>query len=227
MTKTLPEMQKTGSRGYLFCFDGRSSNFDFPTFVYVIDTGSILFICDTHTGIDSMKKVMSMMEGRHSCEQILVINSHYDWDHVWGNGYFSSDQIIAHEKCREKLADDEIWNGMLQANNQSMDGEVKRVFPGITFRQKIDFPQAGISVFYAPGHTDDSIYVFDEVDKVLFVGDNVELPEPYLQWDNIAAYVDSLELIIRRNPDVVIGAHNGCLSLDDVRTNIAFLQKRL
>lgn len=36
-------------------------------------------------------------------KEILVFNSHADWDHIWGNCAFEGVTIIGHEKTRTRM----------------------------------------------------------------------------------------------------------------------------
>ena len=60
-----------------------------PLNVYVINGTNHVFICDTHLGPDIMKEVVSYLEEQGmTSKSIIVINSHYDPDHVFGNCFF-------------------------------------------------------------------------------------------------------------------------------------------
>ena len=48
----------------------------------------------------------------------------------------------------------------------------------------------------------------DVKDRVLFVGDNIEHPIPYLYSEDIDAYIETLEEYLTRNPDTVISGHD-------------------
>ncbi|MDH7564760.1 MAG: hypothetical protein QHH24_07815, partial [Candidatus Bathyarchaeota archaeon] len=61
--------------------------------------------------------------------------------------------------------------------------------------------------YYTPGHTVDSCSCFDHADRVLFVGDNVELPIPYVNELNFASYVATLEEYLERNAEFIVSGH--------------------
>ena len=45
--------------------------------------------------------------------EVLVVNSHADWDHPWGNNYFTGERratIIGHELCRARMQSQEALN---------------------------------------------------------------------------------------------------------------------
>ncbi|WP_275451800.1 MBL fold metallo-hydrolase [Clostridium novyi] len=61
--------------------------------------------------------------------------------------------------------------------------------------------------FYSPGHTECSASCFDEQDNVLFVGDNVERPNPYLTCNNKENYEETLKGYLKMNAEVIIPGH--------------------
>ncbi|MCO5387088.1 MAG: hypothetical protein NHB14_16405 [Desulfosporosinus sp.] len=38
-------------------------------------------------------------------KELLVFNSHSDWDHIWGNCVFESAEVIGHEKAKKNFLD--------------------------------------------------------------------------------------------------------------------------
>jgi flavorubredoxin len=80
------EITTIGSRGVVFTFDDLSTDeYDSPTNVYVINGKEHIFICDTFLGSDSMKGVTDYIEKNFDEKPIIIFNSHYDYDHHWGN----------------------------------------------------------------------------------------------------------------------------------------------
>src|SRR5690242_4670116 len=59
---------------------------------YAIVTRDYLVICDTLLCPEDMRALMYEMKGQVGERQVLVVNSHADWDHTWGNCYFQGDE---------------------------------------------------------------------------------------------------------------------------------------
>ena len=127
------------------------------------------YLIDTGLGSESIVPIKEHLQ--QDSKPVIVINTHFHWDHIWGNHCFSDSIIIAHERCRDLMI--ENWDEMLERNKGFIRGDVKKVLPNLTIKDSIYFPEDDIYIFYAPGHTIDGICVFDGQDKVLNVGDNI------------------------------------------------------
>jgi len=103
--------------------------------------------------------------------QLIVINTHHHWDHVWGNHAFTECTIISHQLCRERIA--AKWDKMMARNGRFAAGNVVKNLQNLVFEDMLFFPDDKMRLFYTPGHTVDSISVLDEEEGILNVGDNM------------------------------------------------------
>ena len=209
-----------GSRGTLFTF----YDLEMPTNVYVINTMDTYFIVDTYLGEDPMVAIEDYLIEHFGNKKKIVINTHSDWDHIWGNSYFEDNLIISHEKCKEDI----LKNGehFLKEHSRLKRGFRKLVVPNMTFKEKITFSE-GIEVFHSPGHSVDSISIFDRVDNVLYAGDNIEYPIPFIQFEDIKGYIDTLRKYLELDADIFIGGHTEVENADIVKSNKNYLEKLL
>ena len=60
-------------------------------------------------------------------------------------------------------------------------GDVVLTYPNITIDKYIRFEEDEVELYHTPGHSDDSISIIDCFDKVLFAGDNIEEPYPFVE----------------------------------------------
>jgi len=134
------------------------------------------FIIDTGIGGDCAKAMLDFIG--NDDKPIVVINTHHDWDHVWGNWVFENCEIVAHRLCHE-LMDKNFEADMTRAkaNGAYNLGEVKKCLPNRLFDDVLGFPEDGITIVHTPGHTPDCICIYDTVDKVLWVGDTCSFDE--------------------------------------------------
>ena len=93
------EIKKIGNRGTLFTF----FDLGMPTNVYVINGSQKVYIIDTYLGPDSMKEIQTYIDREYGNKQLIIVNTHNHWDHVWGNCFFSSEPIIAHKLCKDLM----------------------------------------------------------------------------------------------------------------------------
>lgn len=194
-------IRKIGNRGLLFTYD----DLGIPTNIYVIVTENKYFIIDTYLGEDIVREIDRYLKDNYGIKENIVINTHSDWDHIWGNSYFANDTIIAHRYCREDI----IKNGEYYLEKYS---EYKRGFkylalPNIIFEEKIIFPEEHIEIFYSKGHSLDSISIYDSEERILYGGDNIEKPIPHIQSKDIKSYIETLDNYLKMEIDIVLGGH--------------------
>lgn len=165
------------------------------------------FIIDTGLGSGSVKPVLEYI--KESKKPIIVINTHFHWDHIWGNGVFKNNIIISHRKCYE--LEDKYWEKAFEKFRETADGEVYKTLPNLVFDTSLYFPEDGVELFFTPGHSCDSISIYDEADKVLYAGDNIgdtanEIV-PYIDTDK-ATFKSTIELYEKYDFDYCISGHN-------------------
>ena len=193
---------------------------DFETFVYVIKGQHNTFFIDTFCGPDYMKSIIDDME-LTSTHNIVVINTHFHWDHIWGNNFFHKNKIVAHKSCQKLIVDN--WDEMLRENSIYAKGKLTMNLPNTTSTNKISFISDGINMFYSPGHTKDCISVYDTEDEFLYVGDNLERPHVFVESDDIDAYIKTLNSYLTLKPKKIFAGHTLELDENDIQETIAYL----
>ena len=184
-----------------------------------------MFVLDTFLGNDSMKIVHQLIDDE-GCKgrPIVVFNSHADYDHYWGNGAFKDATIVGHEHCKERVLVEGEASLVKYVDHQR--GKIELMPPNRTFQEALRFEGEDVRFFHTPGHSLDSSSCFDERDRVLFVGDNVESPIPYLNHVNFEQYIRSLELYLELDWKFIIAGHDPLMEKPDlVKENIDYLQK--
>ncbi len=100
-----------------------------------------------------------------------IVNTHYHFDHIGGNGYFTAAQIAIHEADAPILEQGDA------------ETAVAEFFGGNMHKMKVarklkdgDVVKMGVREFqvvHTPGHTPGSICLFDKKEKLLISGDTV------------------------------------------------------
>jgi len=171
------------------------------------------YIIDTGLGSLSIEPVMEYIKNDN--KQVIVINTHYHWDHIWGNNEFQNSMIISHKMCREMI--ESKWDYMMERSGEHCFGEVKMQLPNLVFDHELYFPEDKIRLIYTPGHTIDSISVLDEVEKVINVGDNIGdtmdeiVPSLYSEKE---LYIETLLKYKEMDFDTCVSGHNIVLEKD-------------
>jgi glyoxylase-like metal-dependent hydrolase (beta-lactamase superfamily II) len=195
---------------------------NYTTNVYFIEKESRIYLIDTFCGSDSMVPILNRINTNSKKKEVIVINTHFHWDHVWGNCSFKENSIFGHEKCRELL---EInWDIQINKNQKYILGMVEKCLPNISFKDKVIFHNDGIELFYSPGHTKDSISIFDHEEKILYAGDNLEKPIIYVESDDVSAYINTLENYIKYCPLKIVASHTLNITEEDIFDTIEYLK---
>ncbi|MCY6959415.1 MBL fold metallo-hydrolase [Clostridium brassicae] len=218
------KVDRIGSRGFVFTFDELlNTEFNCTTNIYVIDGKSHIFICDTFLGPKSMLLIKKFIDKYLKKKEIIIFNSHSDWDHIWGNCFFKEQLIIAHENTIKNIEK----NAQVELNKYRnyCQGKVSICLPNIIFTDKIHFYEEGIEFIYSPGHTNDSASCIDRVDNILFAGDNVESPNPYLNSNNFDEYERTLTNYIFMEVKRIIPGHGEITDYDLVIKNLNYIKK--
>jgi glyoxylase-like metal-dependent hydrolase (beta-lactamase superfamily II) len=214
----LMEIHKIGCRATAFTFNKIES---FLTNVFLIKGKSKVFLIDTFCGSDSMTPILNALK-EYVHKEVIVINTHFHWDHVWGNSSFCNHTIISHERCRALL--DSGWETQLNKNRKYVMGNAEKVLPNFTFTEKMIFHEDGIELFHSPGHTEDSISVFDHHERILYAGDNLEKPLVYVENADITAYIATLENYLAYKPSTILAGHTLQLTVEDIESTIEYLK---
>jgi glyoxylase-like metal-dependent hydrolase (beta-lactamase superfamily II) len=122
---------------------------------------------------------------------------------------FDNSQIISHAHCRE--LEDRQWDDSINRYAEFIDGEVHMRLPDFVFEGCIYFPDDRISIFHTPGHTPDSISVYDEVERVLYAGDNIgDKEDEIVPWINtdLQTFRDLIETYKTYDFDICVSGHN-------------------
>lgn len=176
---------------HLYCIIGKKYNF-------LIDTG---------LGYDSCLPFQSILDQNH--KEVLIINTHFHWDHIWGNHYNDQAIILAHEKCPHLI--EKSWDFCLNEYAKYAKGSIKKVLPNILFSEEIYLPEEGLRLFHTPGHTEDSISIIYEPQNALLIADNIgDNPDssiPDLDC-GLPVYKHSLEKILSFPFENVFCAHH-------------------
>jgi cyclase len=158
-----------------------------------------------------------------------VILTHYHADHTYGTYLFSQADVVAHARCRALLT--RVGAPALRAA-QAEAAELEEVvlrLPDITFDDgEMGLQLAGRSMrlIHVPGHTQDSLMVYVEDDRVLFAADTV-MPVPSIVDGDMDAFRASLRKVAELPIDNMVQGHGEVILRgevqDVVRANLAYL----
>jgi glyoxylase-like metal-dependent hydrolase (beta-lactamase superfamily II) len=212
------KVQKVGKRSLVFTYQFPEWNLN----LHIINGDRYNYVIDTGLGPKCVQPLMKHLKGK----PIVVINTHYHWDHMWGNCAFPDSIIISHPLCREFAR--EKWDEMTAKYRQYIAGNVEMRLPDVTFEGSLYFADDGIRIMHTPGHTPDSISVLDEADGVLDAGDNIgDTPRDIVP--NIDCpkdvYIKTLEDYRKMEFEACVSGHNIVQGSDIAERILAVLRK--
>ena len=203
---------------------------------YVLLTERFLIVCDTLL----CPADVAFMIASSNIEQLdihkrqwLVINSHSDWDHVWGNAYFLTTShvppIIGHVLNAEHQRSEEAQK-LLTSYQQRypLFAQTRLVPPTLTFEQSLTINGGDLTLelFHAPGHCIDHIAGWIPELKTLLAFDAVELPFPTIEdAQSVPQQIETLQHFLSLKPRHVLfqhGSPNGVADMSIVQRNLDY-----
>ena len=156
---------------------------------FIVATQRYVVLVDTMINADTAVQLLHHAQPYLTNRQLLVINTHADYDHAWGNQLFAGPDarypapIIGSRRCADILRRPEAQAHLAQmaAKEPAIFGDVVLTPPSILFDDTltIDGGDLTLELFAAPGHTPDHIALYIPEIDTLLAADAAELPFPF------------------------------------------------
>lgn len=205
---------------------------------YLVIGSDGALVIDTGMGIGDFKSVIDELYDGN----ITVVNTHTHFDHIGGNYQFPLVHVlnnhVATERLRRGLSNDMVKENMVDDSTvlPYPDGfdpntyhirpcKFETINPGHVF----DLGNRKIKVISTPGHSPDSIMLYEESKKILFTGDTYYPATLYAHLSSsdgmtsaIEIYRDTMKSIASKFSDyTVLASHNEPISNGSVLTDVA------
>ncbi|PDT02814.1 MBL fold metallo-hydrolase [Rhizobium chutanense] len=188
-------------------------------------------LIDTLGTPELCRMALDLLEERAEERPLIVVNSHMDWDHFWGNAAIAGRApIIAHAAALDRLRDPSTREILRDKTGQeSRFRNVEFIGPDITFSgaMVLNGGDLTLELIHTPGHTPDHIAIWIPELRVCLAVDAVEYPIPEV-WSKTAGDLrlirSSLERIRDLDARLVIPAHGRTYSPSAVDGNLAYFQ---
>ena len=203
--------------GVLAIYEPRQSE---ETIGYLIEGNKRALLFDTGMGIGDLKTLIHTLWKL----PVIVLNSHTHDDHVGNNWQFENVYGMDTEFTRQSArgskedAQAEITTGEICGslpvgfNPATYATRPWKIAKWMQDGDRIDLGGRAIEIIATPGHTPDSICLFDRVEGLLFTGDTYY---PGTVWiyrpeTDLVAYGNSVRRIaaLQSQVKLVLGAHN-------------------
>lgn len=200
---------------------------------YVVITDRYVVVLDTLLRPEDVAAMMQeqAVQDALAGREVVVVNSHADWDHSWGNAYFTgihAAPIIAHDYCRTRILSDEAKAGLDEYQQRyPLFSSVALVPPTLTFSQTFTIHGGDLTIelIPTPGHHADHIAAWIPELRLLLAFDAIEKPLPGLEGpEGVQPMFDTLKRLQGLQPQRVLCSHGNSSSPDLISANLAYLR---
>jgi glyoxylase-like metal-dependent hydrolase (beta-lactamase superfamily II) len=199
---------------------------------YIAITSTTVVVLDTLLCPGDVESMLEMVQSDIVGRQILVVNSHADWDHAWGNAYFTGSRsapIIAHEHGLVRMVAEEARVELADFQHRyAIFQNVTLIPPTLTFNTGLTIHGGDLTIELkpAPGHHRDHIAAWIPELRLLLAFDAVEKPLPCLEnADAIPSMLTTLERFLALEPERVLCSHGKTTSPQMIKENLAYLRE--
>ncbi|UCE55732.1 MAG: MBL fold metallo-hydrolase [Desulfobacterales bacterium] len=213
----------------------------------LIVDGEHSMVVDTLYDLDLTQEMLEAMQAAtNAAESIdILVNTHVNGDHCFGNQLFKGAEIIASNACAGEFATEtppQLMIDMLKAAPQM--GELGTFFtkcfgkfnfegitltpPTKTFENRLDISvgEKEINLIeVGPCHTRGDIMVYIPGDRILFAGDVLFIEGTPIMWDGpLANWMRALDQIIGMDVETIVPGHGPVTDKNGVESMKAYWQ---
>ena len=159
-----------------------------PMHVFIIVSERYVVIVDTLVNAETAQLLLDIARPYLDRRRLLIVNTHADFDHAWGNQlFFDADSrarapIIGSRACASRLRSIEEQNRLsqLRAEQPAIYRDVHLCPPDMLLDNSltIDGGDLSVQLFATPGHTPDHCSIYLPEIRMLLAGDAAESPFP-------------------------------------------------
>lgn len=202
---------------------------------FVVVTERWLVIVDTHSTPGLALQLAEQCIGPGDAGRLLVINTHADYDHAWGNQIFSGPEarypapVIGHALCFERLGggDAVTSRAKMEKEQSGRFDDLVLTPPNIIVGDEgltIDGGDLTLTLVHTPGHTEDHFSIWIPELRIVLAGDAAEQPWPHVDTpEGIAQARASLVRLQELDPLRVLPCHGDTTEPALLDRNIAYL----
>jgi glyoxylase-like metal-dependent hydrolase (beta-lactamase superfamily II) len=201
---------------------------------FVVITDRYAVVIDTFSTPEDAAQMMELVRPQLESStqprrQLLVVNTHQHYDHVWGNSLFAVGKefaapILASELSREPARAQDAKLLEKQAEESRFAG-LQLLEPNLYFQNEflIDGGDLSLRLIPAPGHTPDQVVVWIPELSILLAADALEFPFPYVANPaDLPVMLETMRMLQALNPKTVLPCHGGVHDASLIDRNLAY-----
>lgn len=214
--------QEVGEGAFRRRYEGLDLN------VGVVIGGEGVLVVDTRASHRQAQQLLDDLRTLTGLPPRWVLNTHYHWDHCWGNALFPSAQVWGHERCRAALMEDGESARLGVLERMPADPDVEDVVitpPDHTFglRHAVDLGDRIVEFRYLGlGHTDSDVVAYVGDSGTVFGGDLIEEGAPPSFTDSFPLdWPDALDRLLELESATIVPGHGDTVDRRFVETQRA------
>lgn len=198
---------------YALAYEG----FTLPMHAFVAVTERYVVIVDTLVNAATAEGLLAIARPYLAGRQLLVANTHADYDHAWGNQFFDGPgspwpaPILGTRRCAARLrsAEERATLAALQERQPDVYAGVHLVAPTIVFDEALSVDGGDLTLEFlaTPGHTPDHCSIFVPEIGLLLAGDAAEHPFPFVGEGGLGDLRASLRRLAALQPRAAYYCH--------------------
>jgi glyoxylase-like metal-dependent hydrolase (beta-lactamase superfamily II) len=201
---------------------------------FVLTTQRYLIMVDSGTTPAVSAAIMEMVKSDLAGRRLLVVNTHADYDHAWGNATFADDgpypaPILATGLARERILGQESRDRLARMRQQDETlSDVRLVAPTLIFDGdfQIDGGDLTVQLLATPGHTADHVSIWIPELRLVLAGDAAEFPFPWIDTPaDMPLLRESLRRLVALEPFMVLPCHGETTTPDLLTNNLAYFDE--
>ena len=200
--------------------------------VYAVVTRRFVVFVDTGATPEEAEQVRAALAPELVSRQPLVVITHADYDHCWGNTAFAGPSgevmtpIIGHAVARAWMLSEGAAEELRQKRAESPRfASVRLIAPTIAYTDRllIDGGDLTLELLHTPGHTAEHTAVWIPEPRLLLAGDAAEHPFPQVHSGaDLPDLRRSLARLQALDPAWVLPCHGGVFDPGLLARNLAF-----
>lgn len=192
-------------------------------FAYMIFGAEKVLLLDTGMGICNIKPVVERFLPMN--KELIILNTHTHFDHIGSNKYFEKVYIFKHpiaiDRAENGYTHDEILPEITPEQfyfpyPEAYDHDTFSIsgfnYEFVEENEEIDLGGRVLKVIYTPGHSRDSIMLWNKKNRLLFTGDTYYPGRLFLlnSDSQLDEYIKTMDKIIPyvKQVDRLIPSHN-------------------
>jgi glyoxylase-like metal-dependent hydrolase (beta-lactamase superfamily II) len=202
--------------------------------------GGECVLVDTLFDLPRTRSLLADVESTAGRRPSVVVNTHNNGDHCFGNQLVADVPIVGHRRCREALLAEAglpplFASIVASSETDGAVGFLRRAFasfdfdgitvtpPGVVFDETYDLGVAQLR-YFGPAHTLADVVVHVPSDGVVFTGDLFFNGSTPVVWGSVSGWIAAVDEVLALDASVYVPGHGPVADAGALRTMREYLE---